>query len=75
MTSSRVAAVAGGGGLVLLVGGGLLTWFGTSAHHSVVTVFGILAGVLGLAGLRVRWWIRRERLLRRLGESFHVPEQ
>jgi Flp pilus assembly protein TadB len=75
MERPRVAAVAGGGGLALLVGGGLLIWLGTSAHHSVATVFGILAGVLGLVGLRVRWWIRRERLMRRLGESFHVPEE
>lgn len=60
---------------MLLVSGGLMIWLGSTTHHSVATVFGILAAVLGLAGLRVRSWMRRERLLRELGEGFHVPEE
>lgn len=75
MEASRVSAVAGGGGLLLVVAGGLLVWFGTTQTHPVATVVGILAAVLGLIGLRVRSWIRRERLLRRLGEDLHVPDE
>ncbi len=73
--SPRISALAGVTGLLMLVGGIALVAVGVSGDHAIASVLGILAGVLGLVGLRVRAWIRKERVLRRVGEDLHVPHE
>jgi hypothetical protein len=70
---ARISAVSGALGLLLVVGGIVLLWAGVSSDHPGLSVLGILAGVPGLVGLRVRHWIRKERVMRRVGEDLHVP--
>lgn len=65
--------MAGTTGLVLLLGGAALLATGVSGHHDAASVVGIMAAVLGLVGLRVRAWIRKEQVMRRVGEDLHVP--
>lgn len=71
--STRISAAAGSAGLALLVAGTALVALGVSGHHDAASVFGILAAVLGLVGLRVRSWIRKEHRLRQVAEDLHVP--
>jgi hypothetical protein len=71
--SARIAAVSGIAGLLLLVGGVALLGIGVSGHHDAASVLGILAATLGLVGLRVRAWIRKEQVLRRVAVDLHVP--
>lgn len=67
--------MAGTAGLLLLVGGVALLVAGVRGDHPGLSVLGILAAVLGLVGLRVRQWIRKERVLRRVGQDLHVPDE
>ena len=59
---------------MLLPVGALLLYLGTTGDHGGESVAGILALVLGLACVRVLFWVRRARLLTRVGLSFHRPE-
>jgi hypothetical protein len=75
MRTSRLAAAAGAGGLVLLVTAALLLWLGLAGDHPGATVAGILLGVLGLVGLRIWSWVRKEQVLRRVGQDLHRPDE
>jgi len=67
-------------GLVALAGcvlgptGALLLYLGTTGDHGGESVAGILTLVLGLVCVRTLFWVRRARLLTRVGLSFHGPE-
>jgi Flp pilus assembly protein TadB len=61
-------------GCVLVPVGALLLYLGVSGDHGGESVAGILALVLGLACVRILFWVRRARLLTRVGLSFHHPE-
>jgi hypothetical protein len=61
-------------GCVLAPVGALLLYLGTTGDVGGESVAGILALVLGLACLRVLFWVRRAGLLTRVGLSFHHPE-
>jgi hypothetical protein len=60
---------------VLVPGGALLLYRGTTGDHGGESVAGILALVVGLACLRALFWVRRARLLTRVGLSFHDPDE
>ena len=70
-----LTAYAGGVGLALLVAGIALTWWGVAGSHPAASVPGILLAVLGLVALRVRSWVRKERVLRQVGHDLHVPPE
>ena len=76
MTTRRTAvlAVVAVAGCVLVPSGALLLYLGTTGDHGGESVAGILALVLGLACIRVLFWVRRARLLTRVGLSFHDSE-
>ena len=76
MTSRRTAVlvVVALAGCVLVPAGALLLYLGTTGDHGGESVVGILALVLGLACVRVLFWVRRAGLLTRVGLSFHRPE-
>lgn len=76
MTTRRTAllAVVAVAGCVLVPVGGFLLWLGATGDHGGESVVGILALVLGLACVRVLFWVRRARLLTRVGLSFQDPE-
>ena len=76
MTTRRttVLAVVAVAGCVLVPSGALLLYLGTTGDHGGESVAGILALVLGLACVRALFWVRRTRLLTRVGLSFHGPE-
>jgi hypothetical protein len=65
--SVRWAAAAGAGALV--PAGTALIAFGFTQEHDALTVCGIVAVVLGLACLRVLFWVRRARLLTEAGRT------
>lgn len=67
--------MSGIAGLVLLAAGIALVGVGVGGDHDAASVLGILAAVLGLVGLRVRAWIRKEQVLRRVAEDLHVPHE
>jgi membrane-bound ClpP family serine protease len=71
-TTVLVAAAVVGG--VLVPVGALLLYLGTTDDRGGESVAGILALVLGLAGFRVLFWLRRVGRLTRVGLSFHDPE-
>ena len=70
-TGLAVVAVAG---CLLVPVGALLLSLGTTGDHGGESVAGILALVLGLACVRVLFWVRRARLLTRVGLSFRGSE-
>lgn len=76
MTTRRttVLAVVAVAGCVLVPVGALLLYLGTTGDDGGESVAGILALVLGLACVRVLFWVRRARLLTRVGLSFHGAE-
>jgi hypothetical protein len=76
VTTRRTAflVVVAAAGCVLVPAGALLLYLGTTQDHGGESVAGILALVLGLACVRVLFWVRRGRLLTRVGLSFHTPE-
>jgi hypothetical protein len=71
--TTLLAGVAVAGGVLVPVGVAL-TALGSTRHHDALTVGGILALVLGLACLRVLFWVRRARLLTEIGLRFHRDE-
>jgi hypothetical protein len=71
---TTVLALVAVAGCVLVPSGGLLLYLGTTGDHGGESVAGILALVLGLACVRVLFWVRRTRLLTRVGLSFHPPD-
>jgi uncharacterized membrane protein HdeD (DUF308 family) len=71
---TTVLAVVALAGCVLVPVGALLLYLGTTQDQGLESVAGILALVLGLACVRVLFWVRRARLLTRVGLSFHQPE-
>ncbi len=73
MTTRRTTALAAVAvaACVLVPGGAALLYLGTTSDHGGETVAGILALVLGLACVRVLFWVRRVRLLTRAGIAFH----
>lgn len=77
MTTRRttVLAVVAFAGCLLVPGGAILLYLGSTTDHGGESVVGILALVLGLAGFRALFWVRRARLLTRVGLSFHRPEE
>jgi hypothetical protein len=68
-TALAVVAVAG---WVLVPTGALVLYLGANGDRTGETVTGILALVAGLACLRVLFWVRRVRVLTRVGLSLHV---
>lgn len=60
---------------VLVPVGALLLYLGVTGDHGGESVAGILALVVGLACLRALFWVRRARLLTRVGLSFHDPDE
>ena len=76
MTTRRttVLVVVAVAGCVLVPVGALLLYLGTASNHGGESVAGILALVMGLACVRVLFWVRRAGLLTRVGLSFHDPE-
>jgi hypothetical protein len=71
---TTVLAVVAVLGCVLVPLGALLLYLGTTQDHGGESVAGIVALVLGLACVRILFWVRRARLLTRVGLSFHAPE-
>ncbi len=65
--SVRWAAAVGAG--VLVPAGIALIALGLTQDHDALTVCGIVAVVLGLACLRVLFWVRRVRLLTEVGRT------
>ena len=76
MTTRRttVLAIVAVAGCVLVPVGALLLYLGTTGDQGAESVAGILALVLGLACVRILFWVRRARLLTRVGLSFRGPE-
>ena len=76
MTTRRttVLVVVALAGCVLVPTGALLLYLGTTGDHGGESVAGILALVIGLVCVRILFWVRRARLLTRVGLSFHGPE-
>ena len=76
MTTRRttVLVVVAIAGCVLVPAGAALLYVGSTTDHGGESVAGILALVLGLACLRILFWVRRARRLTRVGLSFHRPE-
>ena len=76
MTTRRttVLVVVAVAGCVLVPGGAALLYLGSTTDHGGESVAGILALVLGLACLRVLFWVRRARRMTRVGLSFRRPE-
>ena len=76
MTTRRttVLVVVALAGCVLVPGGAVLLYLGTTSDHGGESVAGILALVLGLACLRILFWVRRARRLTQAGLSFRGPE-
>jgi hypothetical protein len=68
-TTALVAVAVAG--CVLVPGGAALLYVGTTRDHGGASVAGILALVLGLACVRVLFWVRRVRLLTRAGMAVH----
>jgi hypothetical protein len=71
---TTVLAVVAVAGCILVPVGALLLYLGTTGDRGGESVGGILALVLGLACVRVLFWVRRARLLTRVGLSFRGPE-
>lgn len=42
--------------------------------QDVLITIGIVVAVLGLAGLRALFWIRRVKLMTQIGRSLHEPD-
>ena len=76
MTTRRttVLVVVAVAGCVMVPLGALLLYLGTTGDRGGESVAGILALVLGLACVRAVFWVRRARLLTRVGLSFHRSE-
>jgi hypothetical protein len=68
---TTVLAAVAVAGCVLVPGGAVLLYLGTTRDHGAESVAGILALVLGLACVRVLFWVRRIRVLTRAGLAFH----
>ena len=77
MTSRRttVLVAVAVAGCVLVPAGALLLYRGTRLDAGGESVAGILALVLGLVCVRVLFWVRRARLLTRVGLSFHTDDE
>jgi hypothetical protein len=73
MTTRRttVLAAVAVAGCVLVPGGAALLYLGATGDRGGESVAGILALVLGLACIRILFWVRRIRILTRAGLAFH----
>ena len=77
MTSRRttVLVVVAVAGCVLVPAGALLLYLGIRRRPGGESVAGILALVLGLVCVRILFWVRRARLLTRVGLSFQADDE
>jgi hypothetical protein len=72
VTSRRTKAVAVGA-CVLVPTGAVLLALGSARDHGPESVVGILLLVLGLVCVRILFWVRRARLMTRLGLDLQEP--